>query len=193
MKSNRIAVLFTAMKRKNTTVIISIIVSQLLFSCAPVIRKDLMDMATRNVSLPHIQQNPDLYKGKLFVLGGIILSTKITAEGSLIEALDVAIDSRGYLKEIGQFQNRFLALFPKESGILDPLIFKRERQITFAGELIGTRDGKIDDMEYVYPLFRIKEIYLWEEPKTYYTPYPFYTPFPYWWNYPYYWWDRPHW
>ena len=173
--------------------VLLLFISLSLFSCAPVLRKDIMESAIRDVSVPDIRQSPEMYKGKLFVLGGIIVNTRVTVEGSLIEALYVPVDSRGYLKGVGLSHNRFLALFPKERGILDPLIFRRDREITLAGELIGIREGKIDEMEYAYPLFRIIELYLWEEEKEYYVFPPYYEPYPYWWDYHYWWWDRPYW
>jgi outer membrane lipoprotein len=163
------------------------------FGCAPVINKDIMSAAIRDVPLSDIKQNPEIYKGNLFVIGGIIINTKAAAEGSLIEALYVPVDSRGYLKGIGTSHGRFLALFPKESGFLDPLIFKREREVTIAGEYLGTREGKIDEMQYEYPFFKIKELYLWAERKEYYVVPPYYyEPYPYWWDYPYYRWGYPY-
>lgn len=161
-------------------------------ACAPVLRHDLMEAGIRNVSLSDVQRNPDPYQGSLFILGGIIVDTKATPEGSLIEALHVPVDSRGYLEGIGTVQNRFLALFPKESGMLDPLVFKRNREITCAAEFRGLRQGKIDDMEYWYPFFVIKELYLWPERTSYYWP-VYYEPYPYWWDYPYWRHGHPYW
>jgi outer membrane lipoprotein len=167
-------------------------------SCAPVLRKDIMDAAIRNISPGDLQKNPEIYRGKLLVLGGIVINTKLTAEGSLIEALYVPVDSRGYLEEIGTSPGRIYALFPQESGILDPVIFRSDREITFAGEFAGLRQGKIDEMDYSFPLFIIRALYLWEERKFYYMPYydydPFFWGYPYWWRYyspsppPPYWW-----
>jgi len=176
---------------------VTIVLLLAVSSCAPVIRKDLMDVGIREAPLSEVKQKPDFYKGKLFILGGIIAHTKVTPEGSLIEALHVSVDSRGYLKGNGQ-EGRYLALFPKESGMLDPVIYRPGKNITIAGEFIGTRSGKIDETEYVYPFFLIKEIYLWEEriysypPPYYYYPHYYY---PYsWWDYPYpRWWGAPHW
>lgn len=176
--------------KRNYLIIVSILLSLFIFSCAPVLRKDIMDAAIRDFSFPEIKQNPEMYKGKLIVLGGIIINTNVTAEGSLIESLYAPVNSRGYLRGVGTTHIRFLALFPKESGFLDPMIFKRGREITLAGEFIGIREGKIDDMEYGYPFFLIKELYLWEESKIYYVPY--YEPYPYWWDRPYLWRDRPY-
>lgn len=159
-----------------------------ILACAPVLSPDIMKSALRDIELPIIQQKPELYEGKLFVMGGIVAGTKVTAEGSLIEAMYVPVDSRGYLTGVGTSQMRLLAVFPKKHGILDPLIFKKEREITFAGEFLGLREGRIDEMDYTYPYFRIVEIYLWPEKKEYSI---YYEPYPYGWDYPF--WYRPYW
>lgn len=175
-------------------IIPAVFVSLFLFCCAPVLRKDIMDLSIRDVSLSEIKRDPDLYKGQLFAFGGIIVNTKITAEGSLIEALYVRVDSRGNFNGISSSDGRFLALFPQESGFLDPMIFRSKREITLSGEFIGMRVGKIDDTEYLYPFFIIADLYLWEERSTYsYAPPPYYGPYPYYWGgYPY-WWGYPYW
>ncbi|MEW6584174.1 MAG: Slp family lipoprotein [Nitrospirota bacterium] len=171
------------------TGVVCLILLLFLISCAPVLKPEIMSSALRDISPAEIKHDPDSYRGKLFVFGGIIVSTKATAEGSLVEAIYVPVDSRGYLKDVKAADGRFLALFSKESGILDPLIFKRERQITLAGEFVSLREGKIDDMEYTYPFFKIVQIYLWPIRTEYYPIY--YEPYPYWWDYPY-WWHRPY-
>ena len=175
-------------------IIPSVFVSLMLFCCAPVLQKDIMDLSIRDVSLAEIKRSPDTYKGQLFAFGGIIVNTKITTEGSLIEALYVRVDSRGNFKGISSSDGRFLALFPQERGFLDPMIFRSKREITLSGEFIGMRVGKIDDTEYLYPFFRIADIYLWEERSTrYYAPPPYYGPYPYYWGgYPG-WWGYPYW
>ena len=159
----------------------------LLSSCAPVLQQDIMDRATREFSLSDIKNNPEAYKGSLFVLGGSIVNTKLTAKGSQIEALYIPVDSRGYLKdvELSSSDGRFLAIFPKERGTLDPLIYRKGRDITVAGEFLGTQSGKIDEAEYIYPVFGIVQIYLWKEREyyPYYYPYPPYYSYPYWWYY----------
>lgn len=149
-----------------------------------------MDSGIYNVFPSRIKEDPGRFSGKLFILGGVIVETKAVADGSLLEAIFVPVDSMGYLQDISASGGRFLALYPKENGLLDPLIFRKEREITLAGEFIGTRSGVIGEMEYTYPLFEIKEIYLWEEKKEYYItpqfypnwyyPYRYYDP---WWHY----------
>jgi outer membrane lipoprotein len=149
-----------------------------LVSCTSVIRKDLMDVGTRDFSFPEVMKNPELYRGKLFILGGIIVDTKLSENGSLIEAIYVPVDWTGNLKDMEMPTRRFLALYPKDREILDPMVYKRDRKITVAAVFDGTRMGKIDKMEYTFPFFRIEQIYLWERLPAYYPPYP--GPYPYW-------------
>lgn len=161
-------------------------------SCGPVIQEEFMKTGSISVPLQDMSENPDPYKGKLFILGGLIADTKATKKGSLIEAVYIPVDSRGYLKETDRSTGRFLAYYPKERGILDPLIYKKGKAITIAGEFIGAQKGKLDEMDYTYPLLEIKDIYLWTEGNaSYYWPYPYSYPF---WYYPYsYQWYSPWW
>lgn len=161
------------------------LITTLLFSCAPVLKKELMDTATIDISFSEVTENPDLYRGKLFALGGIVVDTKMTDRGSLVEAVYVPVDSRGYLKEVELSTHRFLAFYPKDKGLLDPVIYCKGKEMSLVGEFIEIRRGKIDEMEYIYPLFEIKELYLWEERKLYYIT-PSYPSYPYWWYDP--WW-----
>jgi len=174
--------------------IYGVAVAFFLVACSPVLNRELMHQGAREFSLTHLQETPEVFEGKLFILGGLIYETKLLEQGSQIEAIFVPVDSYGYLKAETHREGRFLATYPKSKGILDPLIYKRGREITLAGEFIGLRKGKIDEMEYVYPVFDIKEIYLWREERDYYGYYypyyyPYYGPYPYWYD-P--WWGRPY-
>jgi outer membrane lipoprotein len=176
-------------------------------SCAPVLRKDLMDKGTRAVSFRELREQPIMNKGRLFILGGLIASTKLTPEGSLIEAVYIPVDSLGYLENADSTEGRFYALMPKERGFLDPMVFKKKREITVAGVFSETRTGKMNEVEVAYPLFIVEDIYLWREYETrdmydyhYYYPYtyspymyPYYYPNYYPYRYYPYWWSDPSW
>ncbi|HLG29198.1 MAG TPA: Slp family lipoprotein, partial [Candidatus Brocadiales bacterium] len=112
---------------------------------------------------PEMKKDIDLYKGKLYVLGGLIVSTKFTEEDSVIEAAYISVDKNGNLKKTKPSNVRFLATLAKEKGILDPVLYKRGSEITVAGEFTGTKTEEIEKMNYTYPVFDIKEVYLWEE------------------------------
>lgn len=174
-----------------------IIVLLITISCAPVFEKEIMENALMNIPISTIRQQPLNYKERLFILGGLIVSTKIVEKGSMIEAINIPVDSLGYLKDSKFANGRFLALYPHEKGILDPMIYKRGRYVTIAGRFIELQKGKIDELQYEYPLFEIVDIYLWEEKKEYVIVPPYYYPYPYpswydpWWRYypyPPWWW-----
>jgi len=152
-------------------IIVLAVAALITASCASVIPKELMEKGIRSFSFNDVLAKPQAYQGQLFVLGGIVVATTVTDEGSLVEALYVPVDSYGYLRDIKGQTTRFLAAYPKGKGVLDPVIFRRNRQITIAGTFNGLKSGKIDQMDYLFPEFTIIEIHLWEElPQVVYVP-----------------------
>jgi outer membrane lipoprotein len=152
----------------------------MLISCAPVLSQQYMKEGIYNPNLTELKENPILNDGKLFIFGGIIVKTTATKEGSLIEAIYVPVTGRGYFKDwYSEGGGRFMALY-KGKQILDPIIFSEKREITLAAEFIGIRKGKIGELDYDFPYFEIKEIYLWQDYQTrdpyYYYPPPYYYP-----------------
>ena len=157
-----------------------------LTGCAPVLDRGLMDQGAREFQLFHLVETPEVFKDHLFILGGVIVETKLTEMGSQIEALFIPVNASGYLKDTSHYQGRFLAVYSRSKGILDPLVFKKGREITLAGDFMEVRKGKIDEMEYSYPVFEVRQIYLHEEYQNYpyawpYYPYyyPYYSPYYY--------------
>jgi len=181
------------MKMILSYVAVIIAVSGLLVSCAPVLDRHFMDEGSREASFAALREFPAQYQGKVFILGGVIVRTKFMEEGTQIEAMHVPVDRYGTFEESGRSEGRFIALMPKDVMLLDPVVFKKGRRITLAGEFIGTRNGRIDEMSYTYPLFLIVQVYLWPHKKRYDRPPHFYDPWFY--PYPYYyrnpWWYYP--
>jgi outer membrane lipoprotein len=103
------------------------------------------------------------------------------------------VDRYGYLNYASAYQGRFLAVFPRAKGLLDPMIFKKGREITIAGDYAGVRKGRIDEMEYAYPVFEIRQIHLWEDQRDYWPyGYPSYYYYPGWNPWYYNSWGRPY-
>lgn len=145
----------------------------LLISCAqPALRKDFLEGGIRNPLLSDLVQSPEEWKNRLFILGGTIISSRNTEEGSLIEAVFISVNSLGYPEAPSIVARRFLAVFPVERGILDPLVFRQGKDISFAGIFLENRIGFIDETSYTYPTFLIEDIYLWERKGYYANPYP---------------------
>jgi outer membrane lipoprotein len=151
----------------------------LLASCAtPVFQRNVMEQGIRNPNLADLARDPDRFRGQLFILGGIISSAAFTQQGSLVEAVYAPVDENGYLLGTPVISHRFLALYPRSDGLLDPIIYHSGRQVTIAGVFTENRKGKLGEMEYTYPLFEIRGIYLWPvRPRVYYyVPPPYYYP-----------------
>jgi starvation-inducible outer membrane lipoprotein len=170
---------------KNCVLLVSLALALSLISCAsPVFRKSVMDEAAMNIPFSDLREHPDVYKGRLFIFGGAILRMMVSGKGSLIEASYIPVDAKGRLTDIRPSQEWFVALYPKDKGLLDPEVYMGGSKITIAGEFIKNRTGRIGEKRHAYPFFRIKEIYLWEETihwNTYpewHSPYGY--PYPYW-------------
>ncbi len=169
--------------------------AMILCSCAPVLNRDVMREGSREVSFAALRENPKPYMGRLYILGGIIVETSFTASGSEMEAVHIPVDGLGYFRESGQSEGRFLAVLSKDAQMLDPEVYGRGRRVTLAGEFVATRSGKIEDIDYRYPVFQIRQLYLWPRQRNYNPPPnyydPWFYPFPYfyggpWWSYYYY-------
>ena len=168
------------------------LLSAMLLSCAHVISREYVQTAEKNIPFKELQKNTDAYLNKLFIFGGIIAETKITAGGSEIEVVQTPLDRFGNITDRDLSEGRFIILTTK---YLDPLIYRSGRDITIAGIVTGSRKQLLGELEYVYPIFEAKEIYLWRE-KYYLYPYEFpywYDPFYYPPPYPYYrFWNSPY-
>lgn len=75
-------------------------------------------------------------------------------------------------------EGRFIILV---EGYVDLYVFKRGKRITVAGEIVGRKVMRLGELEYPYPLFQSKQLYLWREYYYSHYPYPYYP----WWHYGY--------
>jgi outer membrane lipoprotein len=161
-----------------------ILLATLFFAvaCAPVFKEEIMANSTINPVPAELNSSPESFKGKMFIFGGRIVNTRTTKDGMVIEAIFLNVDSRGNIDENNRYVGRFLAILPKEKGLIDPLIFRTGKDVTIAGIYRGIRTQMMDKLEYGYSYFEIAAMRLWEENAYYYGP-VFYTPYPqfYWW------------
>ncbi len=150
--------------------------------CAPAISKQLRREVSRNITFKEVIKDPEIYKGKVVLLSGVILGSKNTKEGTLIEMLQKPADIEGRPKAVDESDGRFLALY---DGYLDVAIYSRGREAVVAGEVRGKRILPLGEIDYTYPLISIKEIHLFKvrkEERIYPYPHWWYSP---WWHYPY--------
>lgn len=151
----------------------------LLPGCVYVITKEVRREVTKDLSLREVMKGPDAYRGKLVLWGGEIIESKNLKERTRVVVLQKDLNRWGRPKESNKSQGRFIVLYP---GYLDTAIYRRDREITVAGEVIGQEVLPIDEIEYTYPVLSPREIHLWREERK--ARYPHY-PYPWWWYYPY--------
>jgi len=133
---------------------LSIALAFIITACAPVISDKSLREATLSVSFQELQKNPHAYLGKVVILGGVILSSTVKQEETLVEVLQQPLD-RQYRPENRDISyGRFLVVF---QGFLDPAIYAPYRLITVAGEVTGKKVLPIREIQYTYPVLAARE------------------------------------
>jgi outer membrane lipoprotein len=151
------------------------------FSCAP-FPQEVMRQLDANLTYALVRKNPEAYRGKTILWGGVIIETINRPGETLIQVRQAELDYEKRPTNKDRSAGRFLV---QSSGFLDPAIYAKGREITVAGELAGTKVLALGETQYTYPLVLAKEIRLWEKPQEI-GPYdPYYWPY---WGYPYGWW-----
>ena len=160
----------------------------LLFTaCAPAISKGMKDQVDKNLRFREVFSNPDAFRGRVVMWGGVIIEAKNQKEGTLLEILQKPLDWIGQPEDGDESEGRFLALY---EGFLDTALYAKGREITAAGEIRGKRVQPMGEVEYSYPLMSAREIHLWpERVKERIVPAPYWG-YPWGWDYPYP--PRPH-
>jgi outer membrane lipoprotein len=98
--------------------------------------------------------DPNLYKGKLVVLGGRIITATAKNEETWIEVLQQPLD-RQYRPESSDVSyGRFLIIL---KGVVDPVIYASGRRITISGEVTGNIVMPIQELPYTYPVISSRE------------------------------------
>lgn len=136
-------------------------------SCSP-ISKNLRDLADRSLTFEEALKNPEAYKGKIVIWGGEIIETLNQKDNTtLIEVLQKPLNWVKEPKETKESGGRFLALVEK---FLDPHIYRKDREVTIAGEVLGVKKRLLGELEYPYPLILGKQIYVWRPYQYHYQP-----------------------
>jgi len=128
--------------------------------CSYAISPDLAKRADKTIPFEMLERDPEPYKGKLVILGGIITRTTPVKQGTLIEVLQKPLDYWGKPRRTDTSGGKFLVYY---SAYLDPLIYAPERELTVAAEVEGVRSKALGDVEYSYPVVLSKELKLWPQ------------------------------
>lgn len=153
-----------------------------LSACAPAISQQLRQQAEPALSFAALSHDPAASKGKIVILGGVIAQTSPKPGQTELEIVQKPLDYFLEPQTTDRSLGRFLVV---ADHFLDPLIFRKDRKITVAGEVMGGEVRKLAQMDYTYPVIQAKELKLWPLPR----PEPWSSPFPLVWGVPlYYYW-----
>jgi len=159
--------------------LVSGIVGLMLGACAPVVSRQVMDQVDRDITYGALAGRPDEFKGKMVLLGGTIVQAVPKPAETEIEVVQKQVSSDGEPRLTDKSEGRFLVVVDR---FLDPAIYGSGRDITVAGEVRGSVQRRLGEIDYRYPVIAARELYLWKRP----SPPPAY-PYPYPYGYPSYW------
>lgn len=126
--------------------------------CAPPFPKEALDRVNRSVSFQELKKEPEHFKGTWVMLGGMIVASKNTTEGALIEILQKPLNTDGRPLQTDATEGRFLV---QSDTFLDSAVYHEGRLITVVAEVLGCKELPLDDIMYPYPLLIAKDLHLW--------------------------------
>ncbi len=152
----------------------------LLSGCAHPISRQLRDQA-KNIKLPAVVENPAAYQGAVVIWGGKIIKTFNSESGSEIYILGMPLNFQERPVDEQVTDGRFIA---KTKQYLDPALYESGKMVTVAGTVDGVEKHPVGELQYPYPVVKIKEIHLWKPEVTYVYP-GWYGWDPFWYGPPY--------
>lgn len=136
-----------------------ITIAMIIPGCTRAISEQARKLVDTDATFIQLKESPEKYIGRNVMLGGRIASLRNTSEGSQLEIVNFNLSDNGLPEETFISQGRFLAT---TGDYLDGMIFRKGMLITLVGEIKGKKVQRLDEMEYIYPVVRMREWHLWE-------------------------------
>lgn len=105
-----------------------------------------------------VAQTPERFSNAPVIWGGRVVKVSNFADHSEIEVLAYPLDSSQRPKFGAGGNGRFIAT---ANGYLEPMNYPAGAPITVAGQLAGTRGGKVGEADYLFPLVHITQSHVW--------------------------------
>ncbi len=136
--------------------LLALLLSAALASCAtPVFRDTGNSIAATPAD---VQQQPEDFRGAEVVWGGRIVAVENREETTEVEVVAYPLDRDQQPSPEEPTQGRFILVLP---GFVEPFDYPAGRHLTAQGVLSGTRVGRVQEHEYVYPLVRARAVHVW--------------------------------
>jgi outer membrane lipoprotein len=127
----------------------------LISGCAHNLSATSLAQADRSISFADLRANPEAYRGKFVILGGVVADMNPTLQGMQLEIVQYNLDGRETPDEASGSNGRFQAVVPE--SLVTPMC-KSGMLVSLAGEVVGRNVQVMQGKEYVYPLIAVKEL-----------------------------------
>jgi outer membrane lipoprotein len=128
-------------------------------ACATAVSRQSMELVAPEITFEEVARDPDRYVGRYLLLGGAIVSARIdTDDGSELEIVQLPVNDRGRITETDRSAGRFIV---RDDAFRDPAVYRPGRLVTLVGQVTGSKRGRIDEVDYLYPVLTVHELRLW--------------------------------
>ena len=127
----------------------------LVGGCAHNLSKNSLALADRTITFGKLQANPDDYRGKFIILGGVIKAITHTSQGTQLEVVQYGLDGREMPDIVSGSDGLFLAMAPEH---LNESVCMTGLLVSMAGKVVGGKVLLREGEEYLYPVIAIKEL-----------------------------------
>jgi outer membrane lipoprotein len=105
-----------------------------------------------------VQANGDAYAGTEILWGGRIVRVENLERTTEVEVVSYPLDRDRQPRTEDPTQGRFLLILP---GFAEPFDYQAGRHLTVHGVLAGTRSGRVQEHEYLYPVVEPRVVHVW--------------------------------
>jgi outer membrane lipoprotein len=111
--------------------------------CSHALSSAVRQQIDTTLSLTQLRTTTEVYKDRIVMLGGDILSTRNLTEGTLLEVLQKPLGAADRPLATDRTEGRFMALCEE---YLDPAVYSKGRQVTLAGRVLGARTDTVGEI-----------------------------------------------
>lgn len=140
-----------------TPLILALSLLVCLVGCTHIISDKSLERADRSIRFDELRHDPDAFRGKFVILGGLITGIRQDKEGVQLEVIEYPLDSEEMPDASSRSGGRFLVTLPPDVGYAT---FKPGILVTMAGEVVGKVVKPLENVEYTYPVLVVKEIHI---------------------------------
>lgn len=126
-----------------------------LGGCATPVFKDVPATAA---TPSEVAVEPERYHDTTVIWGGKILDVRNREDTTEVQVIGYPLDNAQRPQQTAPTDGRFIVVIP---GFAEPLDYPLGRFVTLRGRVNGTRGGRVDERDYVFPLVDDATVHLW--------------------------------